>query len=264
MKKTISTVLNLVIAALFLLTACSSNVSTPTQSVTATKVPTATKKPLDIGSTMVGEDGAKLVYIPEGEFTMGRAADDALAECQKSRSDCQRSWFISQDPPHTVYLDAFWIDQTEVTNKQYIACVIAGKCNAPYESDAHTGANYFAPLEFDYYPVLNVDWEAAKAYCEWAGRRLPTEAEWEKAARGTDGRIYPWGNDAPNKDLVNVNYDLTEVGKYQKGKSFYGVYDMAGNVWEWVNDWYDENYYQSLLSSNPFPCCLPFSCHFSW
>ena len=241
MKKTIPTFLNAVIVVLFLLTACSSNTPTQTQSVAATNdvatpIPSSTKEPtLEIGSTMSGEDGAVLVYVPEGEFTMGSTDGNE-----------------NERPAHQVFLDAFWIDQTEVTNKQYAACVAAEKCTKPLETTSYTQASYYDNTKFENYPVLNVDWYAANAYCQWAGRRLPTEAEWEKAARGTDGRTYPWGNDKPNKDLVNmISGIITEVGNFEAGKSPYSAYDLAGNAWEWVNDWYDETYYQSSPSSNP-------------
>jgi formylglycine-generating enzyme required for sulfatase activity len=208
--------------------------STPTPQSTQTVIPTPT---LGIGSTMIGEKGETLVYVPAGEFTMGS---------ENGGSD--------EEPVHTVYVDAFWIDQTEVTNKQYKACVDAGTCEPPSATGSYTHPNYYGNPEFDDYPVIYVNWDKANRYCEmWTGGDLPTEAEWEKAARGTDGRIYPWGNDAPNKDLLNYNQnvgDTTEVGKYPDGKSIYGAYDMAGNVWEWVNDWYGETYYQSSNSSN--------------
>jgi formylglycine-generating enzyme required for sulfatase activity len=204
----------------------------PTQTPSATNTPisTATATPkLEIGSTMTGSDGMTLLYAPAGEFTMGG---------DTGHND--------EKPVHTVYLDAFWIDQTEVTNDMYKICVRSGKCARPSSLDYYGFTNY---------PVVNVNWNDAATYCSWAGRRLPTEAEWEKAARGTDGRTYPWGNEAPNDNLLN--YDghptggLAKVGSYPNGASPYGAYDMAGNVWEWVNDWYGKTYYQDSPSSNP-------------
>jgi eukaryotic-like serine/threonine-protein kinase len=147
-------------------------------------------------------------------------------------------------PQHKVTLDAFWIDRTEVTADQYAKCVAAGKCAAPGCAGAGKGDH----------PVVCMTWQGAADYCAWAGRRLPTEAEWEKAARGTDGRIYPWGNEA--LDRAKANYggnvgDATPVGAYPAGASPYGALDMAGNVWEWVNDWYRSDYYASSPGSNP-------------
>jgi len=209
---------------------------TSTPQPTKTSIPTPT---LGIGSTMIGEKGETLVYVPAGEFTMG--SDNGSSD---------------EKPVHTVYLDAFWIDQTEVTNKQYKACVDAGVCEPPSDFSSVTHPSYYGNSEFDDYPVIWVNWDKANRYCEvWTGigGELPTEAQWEKAARGTDTREYPWGNDTPNVNLLNYNSnvgDTTEVGKYTSGASIYGAYDMAGNVWEWVNDWYDETYYQSSSSSN--------------
>jgi formylglycine-generating enzyme required for sulfatase activity len=204
----------------------------PTQTPFATDTPiaTATAAPkLKIGSTMTGSDGMTLLYVPAGEFTMG--------------SDAGHN---NEKPVHTVYLDAFWIDQTEVTNDMYKICVGSGKCAKPSSLDYYGFTNY---------PVVYVNWNDAAAYCGWAGRRLPTEAEWEKAARGTDGRTYPWGDELPNNNLLNYNRptlgDIAEVGSYPSGVSPYGAYDMAGNVWEWVNDWYGKTYYQSSSPSNP-------------
>ena len=129
-------------------------------------------------------------------------------------------------------------------------------CKEPTIRFSATRERYYDEPQgkFDNYPVIYVNWSMAQTYCEWAGRRLPTEAEWEKAARGTDGRIYPWGNDPPNHDLVNYDGyfgDTLNVGRYPKGASPYGAVDMAGNVDEWVADWYSATYYQSSPASNP-------------
>jgi formylglycine-generating enzyme required for sulfatase activity len=195
-----------------------------------------------------------LVFVPAGEFTMGSSATSALADCQNLRSDCRLDWFTNAEPSHKVTLDAFWIDQTEVTTKQYAACVSAKKCKPPFQNNSYTRKSYFGNPSFDNYPVIYVSWYDAESYCQWAKRRLPSEAEWEKAARGTDERTYPWGNEPPNKNLLNYNLDVgdtTAVKTYPKGVSPYGAYDMAGNAWEWVNDWYDENYYRASPLSNP-------------
>ena len=199
-------------------------------------------------------DGMTLVYVPAGEFAMGKKAVDSIAICDQFHLNCFLDWFTNQEPPHKIYLDAFWIDQTEVTNGMYAQCVQAGDCAVPVSIKSYTHESYFGNSQFDKYPVLFVTWDDAKAYCKWAGRRLPTEAEWEKAARGTDERTYPWGNDLPNDNAVNYRHarlDTIPVGSIPKGASPYGVLDMAGNVWEWVSDWYDENYYAVSPKSNP-------------
>jgi serine/threonine-protein kinase len=196
--------------------------------------------PAATGSTMISDkDGMTLVYVPAGEFKMGSDNGDS-----------------DEKPVHTVTLDAFWIDQTEVTNSMYAKCVKDGKCDPPSSSKSYTQDNYYGNSMFDDYPVIYVSWNNAKTYCAWADRRLPTEAEWEKAARGTDGRTYPWGDNAPNNNLLNYDNavgDTTEVGTYPNGASPYGALDMAGNVWEWVADWYNANYYATLGEnvSNP-------------
>jgi formylglycine-generating enzyme required for sulfatase activity len=186
---------------------------------------------------MTGKDGMTLLFVPSGEFIMGN---------DNSGSD--------EKPEHKVNLDAFWIDRTEVTNAMYARCVSADECDTPSSNSSGTGAVHFGNSEFDNHPVINVSWEDANAYCLWVDRRLPTEAEWEKAARGENAFTYPWGQDAPNNDLLNFNSavgDTTEVGTYLDGASPYGALDMAGNVWEWVADWYSDTYYQGSPSLNP-------------
>jgi len=193
-----------------------------------------------IGPAMIGNDGMILDYVPAGKFTIGSKAEDALAECKKYQPDCVLGNLTNEEPLHEVNLDAYWIDQTEVTNKMYAKCVAENKCRHP-NTKSRTRPNYYGNPEFDNYPVLGVSWDSAKNYCSWAGRRLPTEAEWEKAARGTDARTYPWGEGI---DCTKANYqascvgDTSAVGSYKSGRSPYGAYDMAGNVWEWVSSLY--------------------------
>ncbi|HLO14559.1 MAG TPA: SUMF1/EgtB/PvdO family nonheme iron enzyme, partial [Anaerolineales bacterium] len=157
------------------------------------------------------------------EFTMG--SDGGLPD---------------EKPVQKLYLDTFYIDKYEVTNAFYRACVEAGACQPPKKVNLTARVGYFSKPDFDNYPVVNVDWNMARTYCEWRGAQLPTEAEWEKAARGTDGRTYPWGE---NISCEQANYfgckgGPTSVSSYETGMSVYGVYDLAGNVYEWVSSLY--------------------------
>ena len=153
-----------------------------------------------------------------------------------------------QRPLHKVYLDAYWIDQKEATNAQYQLCVMEGICGNSHETE------YFKDTTYNNHPVIYVSWVEAQIFCEWVGKRLPTESEWEKAARGNDGQRYPWGDRKPNPNLLNFNdtkNGTTEVGRYPQGVSLYGALDMAGNVWEWTSDWYDPIYYKNSPTRNP-------------
>lgn len=157
-------------------------------------------------------------------------------------------------PAHLVYLDSFAIDKYLVTNAQYRQCVDAGKCAAPKKSGTFMLTWYYGVSKYNNHPLVNVTWFDAQKYCEWAGKHLPTEAQWEKAARGTDVRLYPWGNlfDATKVNVLDVNDPKVgpfAVGSYPAGASPYGVLDMIGNVNEWVADWYGE--YPGSPQRNP-------------
>jgi len=194
-----------------------------------------------------GKDGAPMVLVPAGSFPMGVPPGD-------------RDGGRDEYPRHMVELDAFYIDAYEVTNARYLNFVKATGHRVPQHptNPARTlwkdGQVSSAVAER---PAVNVDWHDAHAYCTWAGKRLPTEAEWEKAARGTDDRRFPWGNVEPTAKHLNFNQQwigektLMPVGSYEAGKSPYGAYDMAGNVWEWVADWYNDRYYEKSPAKNP-------------
>ena len=156
-----------------------------------------------------------------------------------------------------MYLDAYYIDKYEVTNAKYNECDAAGVCIQPFGDNSYSRSSYYDNSAYANYPVVLVSWNQANTYCNWRNKRLPTEAEWEKAARGTTYRDFPWGNDDPTCTYANGDNnacgigDTNAVGSYPAGASPYGAMDMAGNVWEWVNDWYDASYYSSSPSSNP-------------
>jgi formylglycine-generating enzyme required for sulfatase activity len=211
-----------------------------------TNTPPAINAPAEVSSgNKAGEervssvDGMPQAYIPDGTFRMG--ALDA---------DNQRD----EEPAHNVTLKAFWMDKLEVTNAMFTLCVKAGGCELPQTLKSGTRESYFNNAEFNDFPVVYVTWYQASTYCKWAGRRLPTEAEWERAARGDDFRTYPWGDDRPDSSRGNFNYfvgDTTRVGNFPAGASPFGVLDLAGNAAEWVNDYYDSNYYAQGASVNP-------------
>ena len=194
------------------------------------------RKSKALESTVVPE--TPMVDISEGIFPMGFDGTQALED---------------ERPLHRVWLDAFAMDLYEVTTTQYALFLGATNRPAPWQWHAVDLAQHGDR------PVIGVDWSDADAYCRWKGKRLPTEAQWEKAARGTDGRLHPWGNQAPTNELANFalgarfSYGqvLMPVRSYEQGKSPYGLYQMAGNVWEWVQDWYAANYYETSPERNP-------------
>ena len=212
----------------------------PTQTSDTTPVsPTPTS---GVGSTWVSPlDGMQMVYVPAGPFIMGR----------EDPAELSRSHAIKLRPPQIVELPGFWIDKTEVTNAMYARCVAAGDCDEPLTPVLPPYQNYYQNPAYGEYPVLGVTFDNAKTYCRWAKRHLPTEAEWEKAARGELGNLYPWGNQPPNCNRANhllCNEGTLPVGALPGGVSPYGALDLAGNVWEWVEDWYEPEAYPT-----PFP-----------
>lgn len=243
----------------FVLTACQSTPSptpevtqTPTLTPTIVIEETATFTPTEIPAspTLVltptpnnikisPTDGMTQILIPEGTFFMGGM--DVYRENDEL-------------PAREVFINAFWMDQVEVTNGMYNLCVQAGECRPPTQLRSDNRESYFGNPEFQDYPVVYVTWYDANAYCQWAGRRLPTEAEWERAARGNDKRNYPWGDELPNEynsNSQNIVGDTSRVGSYAEGASPFGVLDLAGNVWEWVADRYRPDYYSKSPAENP-------------
>jgi len=219
-----------------------------------TSTPTSTPKPPTIRS-ISSTQNSNMVRIPAGEFIMGSTqaeVDVVFQACQKTNNNnCNKAWFENEMPQHTVDLNEYYIDKYEVTNAQYAECVSTGKCILPHETKSYTRSNYYGNTKYDNYPVIYVDWTQAKNYCEFAEKRLPTEAEWEKAARGKEGQVYPWGNESPSCDYLNFGKDngcvgdTTEVGSYELDKSPYGVMDMGGNVSEWVSNEYKSYSYKN-------------------
>jgi formylglycine-generating enzyme required for sulfatase activity len=212
----------------------------PAESAAPTATEEASSASTDtLASERTDDKGAVMVLVPAGEFPMGSNRGETY-----------------EQPVHQVNLDAYYIDKYEVTNKLYKACVDDGQCDAPRQLfffEAAPNKLYFGVSEYDNFPVVFVDWNMAKAFCQWRGARLPTEAEWEKAALGDTGNSYPWGMDL---DCQKANYQkcvnrTSEVGAYPDGVSPYGLYDMTGNVWEWVSDWYADNYYANSPAKNP-------------
>jgi formylglycine-generating enzyme required for sulfatase activity len=219
--------------------------------------------------TFVDDIGTTMVLVPAGEFSMGGDAATALASCQAlcPNCNCNLSNFTSEEPAHTVTLDAFYLDMFEVTHAQYRPCVEDGNCPEPVNPETGAVSSQFLDPAYDQHPVIYVTWAMADVFCRWRAARLPTEAEWEKAARGPEGRIFPWGNEF-NGRLANycdrncsfgwadAGYNdgyvgTSPVGTYPGGVSPYGIYDLAGNVWEWVADWFSETYYANSPLVNP-------------
>jgi len=195
-------------------------------------------KDYSVYKTTIGGDGEKMVLIPAGIFPLGSSEEGDFDE----------------KPQRIIFLDAYYIDQYEVTNKNYKRFAsMTGRRSLPeipvFEDD-------ITLLQGEEQPVVGATWLEAVAYCKWAGKRLPTEAEWEKAARGTEERTWPWGN-VFDPLLVNGRGEedgfkySAPVGRFERGRSFYGLYDMAGNVSEWVSDWYDQFFYNVAPDRNP-------------
>ena len=187
-----------------------------------------------LAATLLGKDGAPMVLVPAGEFTMGSEQGDD-----------------DEQPVHRVFLDSFYLDTFEVTNGRFAKFVAAIQSEPPWGF-----ADQETPVRHAEQPVRWVNWLEATGYCLWAGKRLPTEAEWEKAARGPEGRLYPWGHDPPTPahavfGLKEGAETVSPIGNREKGTSPYGVHDLAGNLYEWVADWYDDAFYTPLPALNP-------------
>lgn len=202
--------------------------------------PTATSMPTDLPATTTLR-GVPMTLIPAGAFIMGSDAD-----------------YPRERPAHEVYLDDYYIDTTEVTNLFYIACVEEGVCTVPLDDNSVSIYRYYGTEPYYNYPVINISWHQAQAYCKWRGGHLPTEAQWEKAAgwdqANNKHRKFPWDSLVLGGNYLNYGSQIGDpvaVGTYSRGMSAYGLYEMAGNVAEWVYDWYQDNYYEHSPRENP-------------
>jgi serine/threonine-protein kinase len=248
-----------------------------------TSTPTPDKDPT-LGDTWDRlADSMVMVYVPAGKFEMGSNEEDMdriFQMCPGWGLKCERTWFDDEQPAHTVAVDGFWIDRTEITNAQF--AVFLNEQGNQEEGGVNwldlededcrierTSGQYRPMSEYADHPVVEVAWYGAMAYCEWVGGRLPTEAEWEYAARGPEGAIFPWGDTfdcsrsnfddetrlddylVPGREGCDGHLKTSPVGSFSDGASWVGVLDMAGNVWEWVADWYDDDYYSRSPSENP-------------
>lgn len=253
-------------------------VPSPTIEPSPTPVPSPTPLP-----AQVELGGSTLVLVPGGFFQMGAAAADMLAECETFRAGCNRDWFTASEPAHTVLVAPFYMDQHEVTNVAYLdflnakgteiedcsgqACLVLENSELQQSDEGGFQIDPAAATN----PVTGVTWFGAAEFCEWRDSRLPTEAEWEKAALWNPateaGTFYPWGDEFDGTQVnfcdvqctepqANPDFDdgfatLAPVGSFPGGASPTGVLDMAGNVWEWVADWFSESYYNESATSNP-------------
>ncbi len=293
-------------AVAFVVLPSSTPTAQPTEEPTATAQPTHTATPIPTidpfvppANAALGDmwerpkDKMPMVYVPAGTFAMGiqeELVESAFSYCEQTlgSGNCERFWYDDEVPQHEVALDDFWIDQTEVTNAQFAAFVEeTGHVSSAEESGSgitYTSANGWGNLEganwrqpqgvdsnlenLAAHPVVLVSWLDANAYCTWAGGELPTEAQWEYAARGANGFEYPWGDTLLEDVVANTcdvncpfdtrdnNYDdgyalTAPVGSFPEGSSWNGALDMGGNVWEWVADWYDAAYYANSADQNP-------------
>ena len=241
----------MIIVSFVFLVACGVPAVAPiATSLPPTAIPIPSPTTTSIPNELSDDKGILMHLVPAGEFTMG--SEDGAED---------------ERPVHQVYLDAFYMDIYEVTNAAFAACVKDKGCYPPQNTSSHTRPDYYGNPEFDNYPVIYMSGYKAEEYCAWRGGRLPTEAEWEKAARGVKAFMYPWGDTLDGTKLnscdknctlswsdqnVDDGYaDTAPVGSYESGRSPYGMYDMAGNVWEWVADSYNAAYYQTSPLSNP-------------
>lgn len=222
--------------------------TTPTLAISPT--PTQLANEIEITTQVREIDGMEMVFVPAGEFIFGT-----------NRGSYSTNAGTVSFSTYDVYLDAYWIDRYEITNAQYALCVEAGVCTEPYRTSSNTRYDYYVNEAYSEYPVINVDRYKATVYCEWVGGSLPTEAQWEKAARGTDGREFPWGDywsmEKPGNfddySGIDENYDgdTMSVGSFPEGASPYGAMDMLGNVWEWVADWFHPAIFATEPVDNP-------------